>query len=146
MTLLVINFIHISVYMSIPIAQFITPPSPPLRRFPPLVSIRLNDLLFIMMLQLVGISRAVLLMGSLMWLNSASSSAEAGTSETASLVCWAACGLFLVASPSSWSFITNLSGKQEQGLLSQVRNDIILYLSRRNTSVRNQRKIVSQHE
>ena len=27
--LLVINFIHISVYMSIPIAQFITPPPPP---------------------------------------------------------------------------------------------------------------------
>ena len=27
--LLVINFIHISVYMSIPVAQFITPPPPP---------------------------------------------------------------------------------------------------------------------
>ena len=39
--LLVINFIHISVYMSVPIAQFSTPPSPPPRRFPPLVSIRL---------------------------------------------------------------------------------------------------------
>ena len=38
--LLVIHFIHISVYMSIPISQFITPP-PPLRHFPPLVSIRL---------------------------------------------------------------------------------------------------------
>ena len=37
--LLVINFIHISVYMSIPITQFITPPPPP-RHFPPLVSIR----------------------------------------------------------------------------------------------------------
>ena len=37
----VINFIHISVYMSIPIAQFSTPPSPPHRSFPPLVSIRL---------------------------------------------------------------------------------------------------------
>ena len=37
----VINFIHISVYMSIPIAQFSTPPSPPHRGFPPLVSIRL---------------------------------------------------------------------------------------------------------
>ena len=36
---LVIHFIHISVYMSIPISQFIT--SPPPRRFPPLVSIRL---------------------------------------------------------------------------------------------------------
>ena len=34
--LLVINFIHISVYMSIPIAQFITPPPPPRRCFPPL--------------------------------------------------------------------------------------------------------------
>ena len=39
--LLVINFIHISVYMSIPISQFITPPPPPSRHFPPLVSIRL---------------------------------------------------------------------------------------------------------
>ena len=39
--LLVINFIHISLYMSIPIAQFSTPPSPPHRGFPPLVSIRL---------------------------------------------------------------------------------------------------------
>ena len=39
--LLVINFIHISVYMSIPIAQFSTPPSPSHRCFPPLVSIRL---------------------------------------------------------------------------------------------------------
>ena len=39
--LLVINFIHISVYMSIPVAQFITPPPPPLHHFPPLVSIRL---------------------------------------------------------------------------------------------------------
>ena len=37
----VINFIHISVYMSIPIAQFSTPPSPPHRGFPPLVSIHL---------------------------------------------------------------------------------------------------------
>ena len=37
--LLVINFIHITVYMSIPIAQFSTPPSPPHRSFPPLVSI-----------------------------------------------------------------------------------------------------------
>ena len=39
--LLVINFIHISVYMSIPITQFITPPPPPPRHFTPLVSIRL---------------------------------------------------------------------------------------------------------
>ena len=39
--LLVINFIHISVYMSIPIAQFITSPSPPPCGFPPVVSIRL---------------------------------------------------------------------------------------------------------
>ena len=39
--LLLINFIHISVYMSIPVAQFITPPSPPPCDFPPLVSIRL---------------------------------------------------------------------------------------------------------
>ena len=39
--LLVINFIHISVYMSIPITQFITPPSPPPRGFPPLVSMHL---------------------------------------------------------------------------------------------------------
>ena len=39
--LLVINFIHISVHMSIPIAQFSTPPSPPHHGFPPLVSIRL---------------------------------------------------------------------------------------------------------
>ena len=38
--LLVINFIHISVYMSIPLAQFITPPSPAPCGFPPLVSIR----------------------------------------------------------------------------------------------------------
>ena len=38
--LLVIHFIHISVYMSIPISQFITPPPLP-RHFPPLVSIRL---------------------------------------------------------------------------------------------------------
>ena len=38
--LLVIHFIHISVYMSIPISQII-PPSPPHRGFPPLVSIRL---------------------------------------------------------------------------------------------------------
>ena len=37
--LLGINFIHISVYMSIPIAQFSTPPSPPHRSFAPLVSI-----------------------------------------------------------------------------------------------------------
>ena len=37
--LLVINFIHICVYTSIPIAQFSTPPSPPHRSFPPLVSI-----------------------------------------------------------------------------------------------------------
>ena len=39
--LLVNSFIHISVYMSVPIAQFSTPPSPPHRGFPPLVSIRL---------------------------------------------------------------------------------------------------------
>ena len=39
--LLVIRFIHISVYMSIPISQFITPPPPPPCRFPTLVSIRL---------------------------------------------------------------------------------------------------------
>ena len=38
--LLVIHFIHNSVYMSIPISQFIPPPPPPLH-FPPLVSIRL---------------------------------------------------------------------------------------------------------
>ena len=38
---LVIYFIHISVYMSIPISQFIPPPPPPPCRFPPLVSIRL---------------------------------------------------------------------------------------------------------
>ena len=37
--LLVINFIHISVYMSIPIAQLITPPPPHPCRFPPLMSI-----------------------------------------------------------------------------------------------------------
>ena len=35
----VINFIHISVYMSLPIAQFITPPPRPPSGFPPLVSI-----------------------------------------------------------------------------------------------------------
>ena len=40
--LLVIHFIHISVYMSIPISQFITPPPPPPpHHFPPLVSIGL---------------------------------------------------------------------------------------------------------
>ena len=40
--LLVIYFIHISVYMSIPISQFIPPPPPPPpRHFPPLVSIHL---------------------------------------------------------------------------------------------------------
>ena len=39
--LLVINFIHISVYMSIPISQFISPPPLPLHHFTPLVSIRL---------------------------------------------------------------------------------------------------------
>ena len=39
--LLVINFIHISVYMSIPIAQFSTPPSPLHCGFPPSVSIHL---------------------------------------------------------------------------------------------------------
>ena len=40
--LLVIHFTHISVYMSIPISQFITPPSSlPLHHFTPLVSIRL---------------------------------------------------------------------------------------------------------
>ena len=41
--LLVIHFIHISVYMSIPITQFITPPPPPPRPrgFPPLVSTHL---------------------------------------------------------------------------------------------------------
>ena len=33
--LLVIYFIHISVYMSIPIAQFISPPPPPPTTFPP---------------------------------------------------------------------------------------------------------------
>ena len=33
--LLVIYFIHMSVYMSIPIAQFITPPPPPPAAFPP---------------------------------------------------------------------------------------------------------------
>ena len=38
--LLVIHFIHISVYMSIPVSQFITPP-PPDRHFHPLVSIHL---------------------------------------------------------------------------------------------------------
>ena len=37
--LLVIYFIHISVYMSIPISQFIPPP--PFPHFPPLVSIHL---------------------------------------------------------------------------------------------------------
>ena len=39
--LLVIHFIHISVYMSIPISQFIIPPPPPHHHFPHLVSIRL---------------------------------------------------------------------------------------------------------
>ena len=39
--LLIINFIHISVYMSISIDQFITPPSTPHCHFPPLVSISL---------------------------------------------------------------------------------------------------------
>ena len=39
--LLVINSTHICVYMSIPIAQFSTPPSPPHRSFPLLVSIPL---------------------------------------------------------------------------------------------------------
>ena len=39
MFLLGINFMHISVYMSIPIAQFSTPPSPAHRSFPPLMSI-----------------------------------------------------------------------------------------------------------
>ena len=43
--LLVIHFIHISVYMSIPFSQFITPPPPP-RHFPPLVSICLSICLF----------------------------------------------------------------------------------------------------
>ena len=38
---LVIYFIHISVYMSIPISQFIPPPPHPSRRIPPLVSIHL---------------------------------------------------------------------------------------------------------
>ena len=38
--LLVIHFIHISVYMSIPISQFIPPPPTP-HHFPPLVSIHL---------------------------------------------------------------------------------------------------------
>ena len=33
--LLVIYFIHISVYMSAPISQFITPPPPPCPTFPP---------------------------------------------------------------------------------------------------------------
>ena len=35
------NFIHITVYMSIPIVQFITSPPPPPRGFPPLLSIHL---------------------------------------------------------------------------------------------------------
>ena len=39
--LLVIHFVHISVYMSIPISQFITPPPHPHHHFSPLVSIRL---------------------------------------------------------------------------------------------------------
>ena len=39
--LLVIHFIQISVYMSVSITQFITPPPPTPRCFPPLVSIRL---------------------------------------------------------------------------------------------------------
>ena len=39
--LLVIHFIHISVYMSIPISQFKPPPPLPPCSFPPLVSIRL---------------------------------------------------------------------------------------------------------
>ena len=34
-SLLVIHFIHISVYMPIPITQFITPPPPPSSAFPP---------------------------------------------------------------------------------------------------------------
>ena len=38
--LLIIHFIHISVYMSIPISQFIAPPPPPCH-IPPLVSILL---------------------------------------------------------------------------------------------------------
>ena len=33
--LLVIHFIHVSVYMSIPISQFIPPPPPPTPAFPP---------------------------------------------------------------------------------------------------------------
>ena len=37
--LLAIHFIHISIYMSVPISQFITPPHH--HHFPPLVSIRL---------------------------------------------------------------------------------------------------------
>ena len=39
--LLVIHFIHISVYMSFPISQFITPSPPPATAFPALVSIHL---------------------------------------------------------------------------------------------------------
>ena len=39
--LLVIHFIHISVYISIPISQFITRPPPDTNHFPPLVSVRL---------------------------------------------------------------------------------------------------------
>ena len=39
--LLVFHFIHISVYMSIPISQFIRPPPPHPCHFPPLVSIHL---------------------------------------------------------------------------------------------------------
>ena len=39
--LLAIYFIHISVYMSIPIFQFIPSPPPPHHHFPPLVSKRL---------------------------------------------------------------------------------------------------------
>ena len=42
---LVIHFIHISVYMSVPISQFIPPPPPPPRHFPRLVSIRFFSLL-----------------------------------------------------------------------------------------------------
>ena len=46
--LLVIHFIHISVYMSIPVSQFITPAPPP-RHFPPLVPICLYYMIHILL-------------------------------------------------------------------------------------------------
>ena len=63
--LLVIHFIHISVYMSIPISQFITPPPP--ATFPPCVHTFGTLSLFVLKFKLVFLGESWLLQRRKVW-------------------------------------------------------------------------------